>query len=212
VPPKGYLQRLREICDAHGILLVFDEVICGFGRTGSAFASQEFDVTPDIMTMAKALTNGAQPMGAVAVKEGVYDTVVDAAPDGAVELFHGYTYSGHPAACAAGLATMEVFDAENLFERVAALSPYLLDAVFGLRDLPVVANIRGYGFLAGIDLVPLDRPGARGHEVQKTLFDAGVNIKATGDTILIAPPFVIEKSQIDDMASICRDVLSRFAD
>ena len=119
VPPRGYLQRLREICDHHGILLVFDEVICGFGRTGSAFASQEFGVKPDIMTMAKALTNGAQPMGAVAVKEEIYETVVGASSGAAVELFHGYTYSGHPAACAAGIATMEVFDKENLFARAA---------------------------------------------------------------------------------------------
>ena len=123
IPPKGYLERLREICDATGILLVFDEVICGFGRTGKAFGAQSFGVTPDMMTMAKALTNGAQPMGTVAVRDGIYDTVVEAAPEGAVELFHGYTYSGHPAACAAALASLDIYEKEKLFERGAALSP-----------------------------------------------------------------------------------------
>ena len=127
VPPKGYLQRLREICDKYGVLLVFDEVICGFGRTGAPFGAQSFDVKPDIMTMAKALTNGAQPMGAVAVDEAVYDTIVNAAADGAVEFFHGYTYSGHPAACAAGIATLEIYEKENVFARAAELSPYFLE-------------------------------------------------------------------------------------
>lgn len=208
VPPVGYLERLREICDEHGILLVFDEVICGFGRTGSAFASQEFGVTPDIMTMAKALTNGAQPMGAVAVKEEIYETVVGNAGHDAVELFHGYTYSGHPAACAAGIATMDVFEKENLFARARATSPKFLDTMFSLRDLPVVTDIRGYGMLCGIDLSLKERPGMRGHEVQKALFEAGLHLKATGDTLLVAPPFVIEDEQLDEMASILRAVLS----
>src|SRR6185369_6851353 len=145
VPPKGYLKRLREICDAHGILLVFDEVICGFGRTGKAFAAQSFGVTPDLMTMAKGITNGAQPMGAVAVSERIHDTIMAAAPDGTIELLHGYTYSGHPAPCAAALATLDIYKNEGLFERGRALSPYFLDALFALRDVPVVADIRGYG-------------------------------------------------------------------
>ncbi len=210
VPPKGYLRRLREICDQHGILLVFDEVICGFGRTGSAFAAQEFGVTPDMMTMAKALTNGAQPMGAVAVREEIYNTIVEKAPEDSVELFHGYTYSAHPAACAAGIATMEVFEKEKLFERAASLSPYFLDAMFSLEDVPVVTDIRGYGFMVGIDIAPVARPVVRGHEVQKRLFESGVNLKATGDSLIIAPPFVIEKEQIDEIASIVREVLSQY--
>jgi len=209
VPPVGYLQRLREICDQHGILLVFDEVICGFGRTGSAFAAQEFDVKPDIMTMAKALTNGAQPMGAVAVKEEIYETVVGSAAQDAVELFHGYTYSGHPAACAAGIATMEIFEKEKLFERAKATSPAFLDAMFGLKDIPVITDMRGYGMLCGIDLALKDRPGVRGHEVQKQLFEAGLHLKATGDTLLVAPPFIIEPAQIDELTSVLRGVLSR---
>ena len=132
VPPKGYLKRLREICDQHGILLVFDEVITGFGRTGSAFAAQSFGVTPDLMTMAKGITNGAQPMGAVAISERVHDTIMGAAADGAIEFFHGYTYSGHPASCAAGLATLDIYRSEGLFERGRELSPYFLDAMFSL--------------------------------------------------------------------------------
>ncbi len=152
VPPKGYLKRLREICDQHGILLVFDEVITGFGRTGQAFAAQSFGVTPDVMTMAKALTNAAQPMGAVAVSERIHDAIFAAAPEDAIEFFHGYTYSGHPAACAAGLATLDIYRDEDLFERGRALSPYFLDAMFSLKDVRVVADIRGYGMLAAIEL------------------------------------------------------------
>ncbi len=152
MPPKGYLKRLREICDAHGILLVFDEVICGFGRTGQTFAAQSFGVTPDILTMAKGLTNGSQPMGAVAISERIHDTIMGAAPEGAIELFHGYTYSGHPASCAAGLATLDIYKNEGLFERGRELSPYFLDAIFALREVPVVADIRGYGMFATIDV------------------------------------------------------------
>ena len=208
VPPKGYLQRLREICDTHGILLVFDEVICGFGRTGSAFASQEFGVTPDIMTMAKALTNGAQPMGAVAVKEEIYETVVGKAAAEAVELFHGYTYSGHPAACAAGIATMKVFEAENLFDRAKQMSPYFLDKMFELQGCSLIADIRGYGLLVGIDLVPDGGPGARGHAIQKQLFESGLHLKATGDALIVAPPFVVSEAQIDELAAKLRAALS----
>ena len=135
VPPKGYLKRLREICDAHGILLVFDEVICGFGRTGETFAAQSFGVTPDLMTMAKGLTNGAQPMGAVAISERIHDTIMAAAPEGAIEFFHGYTYSGHPGPCAAALATLDIYKSEGLFQRGRELSPYFLDMVFSLKDV-----------------------------------------------------------------------------
>ncbi len=207
IPPLGYLERLREICDRHGILLVFDEVITGFGRTGRAFAAQSFGVRPDIMTMAKALTNGCLPMGAVAVDEGIYDTITNAAPDGAIDFFHGYTYSGSPAACAAGLATMEIFEREGLFARAAELSPYFLDAVFSLRDLPVITDIRGYGLIAGFDLAPGTIPGARGPEVQRKLYAAGLHLKLTGDSGIIAPPLVSERADIDRMEEILRGVL-----
>lgn len=210
VPPVGYLERLREICDQHGILLVFDEVITGFGRTGKAFASQSFGVVPDIMTMAKAITNGCQPMGAVAVKDSIYDTITGAAPEDAVELFHGYTYSGHPAACAAGLATLDIYEKEQLFERAAELSGYFQESMFALQDIPAVTDIRGYGMMGGVDVRPGDRPGQRGHEVQKALFHAGLHIKFTGDTGIIAPPFIAEKQHIDELCGKLREVLSRF--
>ena len=208
VAPLGYLERLREICDRHGILLVFDEVITGFGRTGQAFAAQSFGVRPDVMTMAKALTNGNLPMGAVAVDEGIYDTITGAAPDGTVDFFHGYTYSGTPAACAAGLATMEIYEREGLFDRAAELSPYFLDAVFSLRDLPVVTDIRGYGLIAGLDLAPGSAPGVRGPEVQKKLYAAGLHVKMTGDSGIIAPPLVSERAHIDRLVEVMREILS----
>lgn len=208
VPPLGYLARLREICDRHGILLVFDEVITGFGRTGRAFAAQSFDVRPDVMTMAKALTNGNLPMGAVAVDEGIYDTITNAAPDGTIDFFHGYTWSGSPAACAAGLATMEIYEREGLFARAAELSPYFLDAVFSLRDLPVITDLRGYGMIAGFDLAPGATPGARGPEVQKKFYAAGLHLKMTGDSGIIAPPLVSERAHIDHLFEVVRKVLS----
>ena len=208
VPPKGYLKRLREICDQHGILLVFDEVITGFGRTGEAFAAQSFGVTPDMMTMAKALTNAAQPMGAVAISERIHDTIFAAAQDGAIEFFHGYTYSGHPAACAAGLATLDIYKNEGLFERGRTLSPYFLDAIFSLKDVPVIADIRGYGMLAAIELHSDGSPGRRGHVFQKQLFDNGLNLKTTGDSAIIAPPLIAEKADVDTIVGILRKTLA----
>ena len=208
VPPKGYLKRLREICDQHGILLVFDEVITGYGRTGQAFAAQSFGVTPDMITMAKGITNGAQPMGAVAISERIHDTIMAAAPDGAIEFFHGYTYSGHPAACAAGLATLDIYKRDGLFERGRALSPYFLDALFSLKDLPVVTDIRGYGMLGAIDVAVDGAPGRRGHEFQKRLFDNGLHLKTTGDAAIVAPPLVAEKSHIDMIVDILRRTLA----
>jgi len=208
VPPKGYLARLREICDAHGILLVFDEVICGFGRTGQAFAAQSFGVTPDLMTMAKALTNGAQPMGAVAASQRIHDTIMAAAPEGAIEFFHGYTYSGHPGPCAAGIATLDIYRREGLFERARELSPYFLDALFSLSDLPVVADIRGYGLLAAIDVQSDGVPGRRGQAFQKRLFAKGLNLKTTGDAALIAPPLIAERAHVDVITDILRRTLS----
>jgi beta-alanine--pyruvate transaminase len=208
VPPQGYLRRLREICDQHGILLIFDEVITGFGRTGQTFAAQSFGTTPDMMTMAKALTNGAQPMGAVAVSERIHDAVMEAAPDGAIEFFHGYTYSGNPAACAAGLATLDIYEHEGLFERGRDLSPYFLDALFSLRDLPVVADIRGYGMLAGIDVHPDGVPGRRGYVLQKRLFDNGLHLKTTGDAAIIAPPLIADRGHVDTIVEILRQTLA----
>jgi beta-alanine--pyruvate transaminase len=207
VPPVGYLERLRRICNEHGILLVFDEVICGFGRTGPAFAAQSFDVTPDIMTMAKGLTNAAIPMGAVAVSERIHDAIVSAAPEGAIELFHGYTYSGHPAACAAGIATLDIYRDEALFERGRELAPYFLDGLFSLRGHPVVTDIRGYGLFGAIDVASDGVPGRRGHVFQKKLFDNGLHLKATGDAALVAPPLVAEKEHVDMIVRILRKTL-----
>jgi len=208
VPPKGYLKRVREICDQHGILLVFDEVICGFGRTGKAFAAQSFGVTPDVITMAKGLTNGAQPMGAVAISERIHDTIVAAAQEGAIEFFHGYTYSGHPAPCAAGLATLDIYRSEGLFERGAALSPYFLDGLWSLKDLPAVADLRGYGMLAAIEVHPAGGPGARGHLLQKKLFDNGLHLKTTGDSAIVAPPLIAEKAHVDAIVDCLRKTLA----
>ncbi len=207
VPPEGYLERLREICDQYGILLIFDEVITGFGRTGKAFAADAFGVVPDIMTLAKALTNAAQPMGAVAVSDKIHETIFNATPEKGIELFHGYTYSAHPCACAAGLAVMDIFEKENSFAQADEMSEYFLDGMFSLGDMPIVTDIRGYGLLAGFDLVPDGAPGVRGLAVQKALFHAGLNMKMTGDTGLIAPPFVMEKSDIDQIIKCLRAVL-----
>jgi beta-alanine--pyruvate transaminase len=209
VPPKGYLERLREICDENGILLIFDEVICGFGRLGTPFGADAFNVTPDIMTMAKALTNGAIPMGAVAVDNAIYDTIINTAPEGAVEFFHGYTYSAHPVACAAGSAVLEIYRSESLFERAAALSAYFLDAVFSLSDIPAITDIRGYGLLAGFDLAPGAAPGLRGAEVQARLFDSGLHIKMTGDSGIIAPALIAQKEHIDEIITKLREILSQ---
>jgi beta-alanine--pyruvate transaminase len=207
-PPRGYLERVREICDANGILLVFDEVITGWGRTGQAFAAQTFGVTPDLLTMAKALTNGAQPMGAVAVRRGVHDAIVERGPLHAPEFFHGYTYSAHPAACAAALATLALYDAERSFENACALAPYFQERVFSLGDLPAVADVRGFGLLAGVDVrTQTGAPGRAGNEAQKRLFDAGLHVKATGDSLLLAPAFVFTRAQIDELVALLRDVL-----
>ena len=210
-PPKGYLDRLRALCDAHGILLVFDEVITGWGRMGTPFGAQKFGVTPDLLTMAKAITNGAQPMGAIAVRQDIYDTITEAGPERGVEFFHGYTYSAHPASCAAALAMMDIFEREDLIGRAAAMSPYFIEAIHSLRDLPCLVDIRSIGMMAALELSPAGQPpGARGHEAQKALYDANLNLKSTGDSLIIAPPFIAEKVHIDRIVSTLRDVLSRF--
>jgi len=207
-PPKGYLDRLRAICDRHGILLVFDEVICGWGRMGADFAAQAFGVTPDIMTMAKAMTNGAQPMGAVVAKQHVYDTITESGPERGVEFFHGYTYSAHPAACAAGLAMMDIYETETLAERARAMSAAFVDAIFSLADCPHVIDIRGIGMFAAIELESDGVPGARGHHLQKLLYDHGLNLKNTGDALLVAPALVMEPRHLDEIATKLRGALT----
>jgi len=207
VPPRGYLERLRAICDQHGILLVFDEVITGFGRTGSPFASHTFGVVPDMITLAKALTNGAIPMGAVAVREGIYQQITDSAPEGAIEFFHGYTYSGHPLACAAGIATQKIFRDEGIIERVEGLATHFQERVFELRKEPIVCGIRGFGLLAGIDLAPGATPGARGALVLQRLFEEGLVVRMTADTLILAPALVAEPDQLDRICEITAQVL-----
>ena len=206
-PPKGYLNRLREICDQQGILLVFDEVITGWGRMGANFGAQAFGVKPDLLTMAKAITNGAQPMGAVAARQDIYDTITDAGPAKGVEFFHGYTYSAHPASCAAGLAMMDIFAKERLIERAAAMSPKFIEAVHSLQDCAIVTDIRSVGMMAAVDVAVDGTPGARGHEAQKRLYDAGLNLKSTGDALIIAPPLVCEDKHLDEIITKMRTVL-----
>jgi beta-alanine--pyruvate transaminase len=208
-PPKGYLNRLREICDANGILLVFDEVITGWGRMGAAFGAQKFGVTPDLLLMAKAITNAAQPMGAVAARADIYDAITNAGPAIGIEFFHGYTYSAHPAACAAGLAMMKIFREEKLMEKAAALAPYFEQAIHSLRDIPTVVDIRNIGMMAAVEVAPKGNPGAEGHRLQKALYDANLNLKSTGDNLIIAPPYISEKADIDHIVAKVRDVLTK---
>lgn len=209
VPPKGYLQRLRQIASKYGILLIFDEVITGFGRTGRVFAADSFDVRPDLMTMAKALTNGSMPMGAVAASTEIYDTVTSAAPEESIEFFHGYTYSAHPVTTAAALATLRIFETDGLYERAAELVAPFQSTVSELRSLSLVTDIRGYGLLAGIDLAADAQMGQRGFAVLKNLFEAGLMVRVTNDTIIMAPPFVSEVSEIEQMVDIVRSVVSK---
>lgn len=207
IPPKGYLQKLRQICDKHGILLIFDEVITGFGRTGKAFAAQTFGVTPDLITCAKALTNAAVPMGGVIVKNEIYDAFMSG-PANAIEFYHGYTYSGHPLAAAASIATLDLFQEEGLFERVESLAPYWQDAAHSLRGSPHVIDIRTIGLICGIELEPIaGKPTARAFEAFLRAYERGVLIRTTGDTIALSPPLIIEKSQIDQIFDTIREVL-----
>ncbi len=200
VPPKGYLERLRAICDKHGILLIFDEVITGFGRLGPCFAANTVGVVPDVITIAKGITNGTVPMGAVIVRRGIYDAVVNSAPAGAVELFHGYTYSGHPLATAAAEATLDLYQEEDLFKRSQAMAPYFENAVHSLREMPHVVDIRNMGMVAGIELESqAGKPGARAFSVFLRCFEKGLLIRTTGDIIALSPPLIISESQIDEL-------------
>ena len=207
-PPVGYLDRLREICDRHGILLIFDEVITGFGRTGHPFAAQAFGVTPDLMTLAKGLTSGVIPMGAVLARGDIYDAFMTG-PEDSIEFFHGYTYSGHPVAAAAGLAAQQVYRDEGLFERAAALAPRLEEAVHAMKGLPHVADIRNCGFVGAVELDPIEgRPTVRAMEVFQKCYDAGVLLRTTGETIAIAPPLIISEEELDRVTDTLADVLA----
>jgi len=211
IPPKGYLKRLREICDKHGFLLIFDEVITGFGRLGTGFGSEYFDVEPDMITCAKGLTNGVIPMGAVICRKGMYDAFTDWADEtgNTIELFHGYTYSGHPVAAAAGLATLEVYKEERLFERATDLAPYWQAAVHGLKGTRHVIDLRNLGLIAGIELESRPgKPGQRAYEAFRRCFDKGVLIRVTGDIIALSPPLIIEKTEIDRIFETLHDVLT----
>ncbi len=197
LPPAGYLKRLREICDKNDILLIFDEVITGFGRIGRPFAALAFDVTPDLMTAAKGLTNGALPMGAVFSQRKIYEAFMQG-PENTIELFHGYTYSAHPVACAAAIATLDVYAKEGLLTRAASLSPQWENAVHSLRGLPHVIDIRNYGLIGAVELEPrAGKPAARGFEVFLKCFERGVMVRQTGDTIAMSPPLIIEQKQIE---------------
>ena len=203
VPPVGYLERLREICTRHGILLIFDEVISGFGRLGSPFAIDRFGVVPDLICLAKGITNATVPMGAVVTSTAVHDAFM-AAPAG-IEFFHGYTYSSHVLACAASIATLDTYRDEGLFERAAELSPYFEEAAHSLEDLGHVVDIRNLGMVAGIELAPRPgSPGARGYEVFVACYEAGVLVRATGDILAISPPLIISRAQIDEVFAALR--------
>jgi beta-alanine--pyruvate transaminase len=207
IPPLGYLDRLRALCSKHGILLIFDEVITGFGRLGTAFGAERLGVVPDIMTMAKGLTNAAVPMGAVAVTDEIYRTVVDNAPAG-IELFHGYTYSGHPLACAAAIATIGVHQADDLPARAAAIEGYFEDAAHSLRDAPGVVDIRTLGLIAGIELTPTPgRPAERAGRVMQRCFEGGVLVRTTGDTVALSPPLIIERPHVDRIFGVLGDAI-----
>jgi len=211
MPPKGYLERLREICTKHGILLIFDEVITGFGRLGSSFAAERFGVMPDLITCAKGLTNGVIPMGAVLATAEIHDAFMQG-PEHLIELFHGYTYSGNPIASAAGLATLDTYREDGLFQRAADLAPYWEDAVQSLKGLPHVIDLRNMGLIAGIELEPIPgEPTKRAFTAFLDAYEKGLLIRTTGDIIALSPPLIIDKSEIDRIFNILSDVLSGLA-
>jgi len=207
VPPLGYLERLREICTRHGILLIFDEVITGFGRLGQPFASQRFGVMPDLFTAAKGITNATVPMGAVFIKDSIYDAFMHGAEG--IELFHGYTYSGHPLACAAGIATLQTYEEEGLLTRVSKIEKHWEEAAHALKGAPHVIDIRNIGLMAAIELEPRPgQPGKRAYEVFVKAFEAGVLIRVTGDIIALSPPLIVEPAQIERIFECARSVLA----
>ena len=211
VPPLGYLERLREICTRHGILLIFDEVITGFGRLGARFAAQRLGVIPDMIVFAKAVTNGVIPLGGTIVDQSIYDGLMRG-PEQAIELLHGYTYSGHPIACAAGLATLDALTSDNLVGRAAQLAQVLEDAVHSLREEPHVSDIRNFGLAAAVELRAREgQPGARGREAFERGVEAGLLLRFTADTIAVAPPFISSEEEIVNMIESLRGVLRRIA-
>ena len=204
LPPKGYLEKLRSICDQHGILLIFDEVICAFGRTGDRFAATRMNVTPDLMTTAKGLTSGTVPMGAVLAKGSIYDEFMTG-PDGAIEFFHGYTYSGHPLAAAAGCATLDVYVDDGLIDRARSFETLFADALHSLKGEPNVIDVRNYGLIGAVELTPVEgKPTARALDIFRTCYDNGVIIRTTGDTLAFSPPLVIDESQIAQLVDTVR--------
>jgi beta-alanine--pyruvate transaminase len=208
IPPKGYLERLRAICDKHGILLIFDEVITGFGRLGSGFGAQHFGVTPDLITVAKGITSGVVPMGAVFAQKKIYDAFMTG-PDNAIELFHGYTYSGHPLACAAALATLDVYRDQDLFARAAALAPVWEDAIHSLKGTRHVIDLRNIGLIGAIELEPVPgKPTDRAFRAFLAAYEKGVLIRTTGDIIALSPPLIIEEREIAQIVDTIRDVLT----
>ena len=212
LPPQGYLQRLRDICTKHGILLIFDEVITGFGRLGKATASEFFGVTPDLITMAKAINNAAIPMGAVAAHRKVHDTIVHGGPANAIELFHGYTYSAHPAAAAACIATQDIYEREALFERSAAMAPVFEKAIHSLKGEPNVKDIRNLGLVGGIELQSREgAPGTRAYDAFLKCFQNGVMVRFTGDTLAFSPPLIVEDSHIDQIFETVRKAIREVA-
>ncbi len=209
VPPQSYLERLRAICDKHGILLIFDEVITGFGRLGSPFAATHFGVTPDLMTLAKGLTNGSVPMGAVVARQHIHDAFMQG-PEHLIEFFHGYTYSAHPLACAAGLATLETYADEDLFARAARMAPAFERAVHSLEHLEHVIDVRNIGLVGGIELAPRPgEPGKRAFSVFLDCWEKGVMIRTTGDTIALSPPLIVEESHIEQIVGTLSDAIQR---
>jgi beta-alanine--pyruvate transaminase len=211
LPPKGYLERLRAICDKHGILLIFDEVITGFGRTGQAFAAQTFGVTPDLMTVAKGITNGCVPMGAVFASDKIHDAFMNG-PEHLIEFFHGYTYSAHPLACAAALATLETYADDGLLTRAQQLQGHFADALHSLKGLPNVIDIRNIGLVGGIELAPLPgEPAKRAFNVFLDCWEQGVLVRTTGDTVALSPPLIIDKPQIDRLVDAVGGAIKRCA-
>jgi beta-alanine--pyruvate transaminase len=213
VPPAGYLQRLREICNRHDILLIFDEVLTGFGRLGAPFGANLFGVIPDIMTLAKGLTNGAAPMGAVVANGEVYRTFMNVnAPEYAVEFLHGYTYTAHPIACAAGIAAMDIFEGEHMADKAAAMAPYLEEQIHALKGLPHVVDIRNLGMAAAIQFdAKGSTPGKRPWQVSMECWKRGLYLRYGGDTVQFGPPFIADKAQIDEMCNIVADAIGTLA-
>jgi beta-alanine--pyruvate transaminase len=211
LPPQGYLERLRAICDKHGILLIFDEVITGFGRLGSPFAAQHFGVTPDLMTTAKGITNGCVPMGAVFCKQQIHDVFMTG-PEHAIEFTHGYTYSAHPLACAAALGTLDTYAEEGLLTRGAQMAPYFEEALHSMKGSRHVIDVRNIGLVGGVELEPIPgQPGKRAFDIFLECWERGVLIRTTGDTIAMSPPLIIEKSHIDQLVGTLADVLKTAA-